>query len=282
MAHDIINYNIAEGFLWSEVNLKGERKYYVEGYASTNDEDLSGEVIDAQQDIYDQILNRNITLDIDHEEWYDEDGKILQRPKNTRIPVAKIVHAEMKSKGVWVKAEINTHLPSFKSVWGSIKDGFLKAFSIAFYPITKAGNTVKKLNLVNITLTGSPVNPQATFQVAMKSMSALIAKEAEDNNMTEENKTETIVENTEVAEPQTVVQEENSIEETVPETIVNNEPEHNNDAIAELKAEINSLKELTMTLKAELEKPVMKAVVENAPRVVEEQTVYVSPLNLIK
>jgi phage head maturation protease len=108
-----------------------------------------------------KIQLENITMDLEHEEWYSNDGKILAKPKNEKIPVAKIVHAELRPQGVWVKAQINTNLRSFNELWGSIKDGFLKAFSVAFYPIQKTGNIIKSLNLVNVTLTGSPVNPNA-------------------------------------------------------------------------------------------------------------------------
>lgn len=172
-------YSINDGFLWSEVNLKGSKQYYIEGYASTVDEDKAGEIIDvtAQRDIYDQVLTENITMDIEHEEWYDDNGKLLARPKNEKIPVAKIVHAELRPKGVWVKAQINTNLRSFNELWGSIKDGFLKAFSVAFYPVQKVGGVIKHLRLVNVTLTGSPVNPNATFAASMKSAAAWLDSE---------------------------------------------------------------------------------------------------------
>ena len=170
-------YNIDDEFLYSEVILKGgERHYYVEGYASTIDEDKSGEIIgfEAQKSLYNQIIGQNITMDIEHEEWYNEKGQLLPKPKNQLIPVAKVVDAELRPRGVWVKAEINRHLSKFDEVWNSIKDGFLKAFSVAFYPITKSGRTISALNLVNITLTGSPVNPNATFNVTMKSAKAYL------------------------------------------------------------------------------------------------------------
>jgi len=171
---NVFSYSINDGFLWSEVNLKGERQYFIEGFASTIDEDKSGEILEmsAQQDIHNQIQNENITMDIEHEEWYDEHGKMLSKPKNMKIPVAKVIHSEIRPRGVWVKAKINNNLRSFTELWGSIKDGFLKAFSVAFYPTQKAGSIIKHLNLVNITLTGSPVNPNATFAVSMKSAAA--------------------------------------------------------------------------------------------------------------
>ncbi len=60
---------------------------------------------------------------------------------------------------------LNTNLKNFSELLESIKDGFLKAFSVAFYPVAKASNgkVINKLALINVTLTGSPVNPYATF-----------------------------------------------------------------------------------------------------------------------
>lgn len=182
MDNKIFNYQLDDDFGFSQAIIKGNQKYYVEGYCSTVDKDKAGEVLDhsAQEDIYNQIQSENITLDLEHQLWYSDDGKLLPRPRNDKIPVAKVVEAKLTSRGVWIKAELNQNLDKFKELWGSIKDGFLKAFSVAFYPIQKAGSVIKHLNLVNITLTGSPVNSSATFAVAMKSASAwLDSQEAE-------------------------------------------------------------------------------------------------------
>ena len=289
MTEKLFDYKIQQGFLWSEVNLKGEKKYYIEGYASTIDEDKAGEIInyEAQEDMLAQIKSQNITLDVEHAEWYDDAGNVLNKPKNTTIPVAKVVSAELREKGVWVKAEINRNIPSFRSVWNSIKDGFLKAFSVAFYPVAKAGKEISKLNLVNITLTGSPVNPNATFSVAMKSAKAFLDQQKQeadkmseqeivkekvdvqpDVKAEEEVKSEAVVEEKqEVEEPK--VEEEPKKEEPKPE-----EPNP-------LEAEVKALKEEVAKLKAELEKPVMKAVKEEAPEVPVEEQKFVSPLSLI-
>jgi hypothetical protein len=177
-------YNIDDDFGHSVVSIKGERKYYVSGYCSTIDRDKSGEVIayTAQEDLHNQLKGENITLDTEHSEWYDTNGKVLAKPKNTTIPVAKVVESRLDEKGVWIKAELNQHISKFNEVWGSIKDGFLKAFSIAFYPIEKMGDgIIKRLNLVNITLTGSPVNPNATFTASMKSASAFLSLSMSEN-----------------------------------------------------------------------------------------------------
>jgi uncharacterized small protein (DUF1192 family) len=279
MTETMFDYKIEDGFLWSEVNLKGVKKYYVEGYASTIDRDLSGEVVDlsAQQDIYAQIKGRNITLDLEHQEWYDADGKILKKPRNELIPVAKVVDAELRENGVWIKAEINTNLSKFSEVWGSIKDGFLKAFSIAFYPVEMVGKAIKKLNLVNITLTGSPVNPNATFNAVMKSAKAhLDTKQKEEMEVIEmtdevkiiepEVKVDEVVEEVEVQQPE-VVEEKEVVVEAVIEPVVN-----------PLEAEVKALREEIAKLKAELEKPVMKAKVEKTEPRIEIRAM--SPLEL--
>jgi len=286
MTNNMFNYTIQDGFLWSEVNLKGNREYYVEGYASTIDEDLSGEIVGlkAQERLLEQIQNNNITLDIEHAEWYDDNGNVLPKPKNTTIPVAKVVSAELRERGVWIKAKINNHIPSFRSVWNSIKDGFLKAFSIAFYPVAKAGKEISDLNLVNITLTGSPVNTAATFNAVMKSAKAYLdsqrqeIKNMEENNMIEEIKND-------IPAAEIVVVEEKKEDEVIVEETKAFEPVINEE-IESLKAEIKALKEKYETvdakLKAELDKPVMKAIKEDAPSVPKEEQIYISPLKLVK
>jgi len=324
MADNIFNYSINDGFLWSEVNLKGEKKFYIEGYASTIDEDKAGEILDitAQQDICNQMQGTNITMDIEHEEWYDANGNILQRPKNEKIPVAKIVNAELRPRGTWVKAEINTNINSFKQVWGSIKDGFLKAFSVAFYPVEKVGSVIKHLNLVNVTLTGSPVNPNATFAVSMKSAAAWL--DSQENLKAEKNPSLTNPADTvplsnsadkfpvdephkhseiKSAEEKTMVTckecdkefEDKEKLEAHMEEAHKEKPEAKAEAEdskedkkedekeeSEVKAKVKALEMEVAALKAELQKPVMKAVVEQKMPV--EQPVFnkVSPLSMVR
>lgn len=315
----IFNYNINEDFSWSEVNLKGEKEFFVEGYASTIDTDLSGETVEmtAQQDVLNQTQGQNITLDIEHSEWYDEKGNLLQKPKNTKIPVAKIIHSELRPKGVWVKAQLNRHLRSFNEVWGSIKDGFLKAFSIAFYPTQRNGSRIKHLNLVNITLTGSPVNPNATFSVSMKSASAwldiqqheqivttnptetvpeITNKNMEANKMPEDEKEKFECKKCDKDFESKEALEEHREKEHSAEVKANIAPVSNDDInatikamkekqeqeLASLKAEIASSKTEIASLKAELAKPAMKAVVPVTMPETKPVMQIVSPLYLIK
>ena len=160
----------------TEGKLKSERKHYIEGYASTTDKDLAGEVINdkAQTSMLKQFRNRNITIDVEHEEWYGDDGKQLPKPKGTMIPVAKVIEARQDTKGTWIKAEMNNSIERFDEVWGSIKGGFLNAFSIGFFPLTQVGNVISDLNIVNLTLTGTPVNAGATFEPVLKSAVAYL------------------------------------------------------------------------------------------------------------
>jgi len=176
-----MEYKYLEQFEWEEVILKGVKKYTIEGYASTINEDLSQEYVtkSAQMDILDQIKGRLITVDVEHEVWYDDKtGKPISKP-NSVIPVARVIDAELREKGVWIKCEFNESAPKFKNVWDSIVNGFVHSFSVAFYPVEavrrKVGDGIKsfvnRLNLVNITLTGNPCNPEARFTPVMKTIS---------------------------------------------------------------------------------------------------------------
>lgn len=180
-----------------EVTIKGNKHYFIEGYIATTEPDLQNEVITerALGEMLTQIKSQNITMDLEHAEWLDESGNVLMQPKHAKIPVAKIVDAEIRTKsngakGVYVRAELNSALKDFNTLWASIKGKFLHAFSVAFYPVAAvkkmvnnvALNLVDSVRLVNVTLTGSPVNPGATFEPVMKA----VLKSMEADTMTEE------------------------------------------------------------------------------------------------
>lgn len=315
-------YNIDDEFAHSVVSLKGTKKYYIEGYASTIDKDKAGETLlqSAQQDLYAQLKGENITLDVEHEEWYDENKQVMRKPGNNRIPVAKVVDAKIDNKGVWIKAELNTHISRFQEVWGSIKDGFLKAFSVAFYPTHNVTNgLVRSLNLVNITLTGSPVNPNATFAVTMKSASAYmdsnkshspetytpdapspstpgIPNDIDIKNTNEVNKMES--EEKKLTPEEEEKKKKESTEDKKEDAVEDKKDEPKVKAIQDYEAEIKEMAEkyeakikaleVEMTakteeavkLKAELEKPIMKATVTEVP-VIKADFKIRSPLGLI-
>jgi len=148
---------------FSTMNTKGG-KPTVTGYISVPEIDLYNDLVtpQAMKSMLAQILSKTITIDYEHEAWRDD---------NTILPVGRIVEAKVDERGLWVKAELNTHSPKFKALWGSIKDGFITAFSIAFKPLKVVTKTIgdvtvkliEDLQLLNVALTGSPVNQGAVL-----------------------------------------------------------------------------------------------------------------------
>jgi len=152
-----------ENLAFSEVVVKGEKQYYVEGYVSTYDVDVQNEQVtkSCMKDMNQQMMERSIKFDEDHETILEEN-----LDKN---PVARVIEHRVDNKGLWVKALLNSAHSKFKELWGSIKSGMIDAFSIAFLPVDMAKKYVKgkavrlleKVKLINIALTGNPVNPEA-------------------------------------------------------------------------------------------------------------------------
>ena len=227
----------------TQVITKSDGKhYFIEGYASTIDKDLAEDVVDksAQMDILESVKNRTITLDLEHERFINKDGTIADRPHAGGISVGKVVHAELRSKGVWIEVELNQHIERFKSIWNSIKNNFLNAFSVAFRPVeiitkeTENGivRIIKRLNLYNIALTGEAANPNATFKPVMKSLLNKYKKEA--INMSEE-KNDTQI------DLKSVNKRLDSIEESVKSVIKNKELE---DKINDLGTRVEKLEKV--------------------------------------
>ena len=152
-----INYDVIEE--------KGKKKYFVSGYISTDDIDIVDDLVtrEAMADMLEQIKSSNIKVDYDHEA-FREDPSIL--------PVGKIIEAKLDDKGLWAKVELNQNSPKFKDMWESIKNGFVDAFSIAFKPIKVIEKFIgdvkvrvlEQLKLLNVALTGVPINEGATIQ----------------------------------------------------------------------------------------------------------------------
>ena len=168
-------------------------KIFLIGYISTIDEDKSGDIVtlEAQNSMLFQIKNQVITMDLDHETWRDNETGKVREVASHKIPVAKIIDARVDNKGTFVKAELNQSHPLFENIFKSIKDGFLNSFSIA-YKITdfvktevkgKIKTLINGLNLLNVAITGTPVNEKATFNMSLKSQ---LVKKMESEKITEE------------------------------------------------------------------------------------------------
>lgn len=272
-------FSYAVEFEPTEIITKGVKKHLIKGYFSTIDEDLSTETvtIDAQKDILAQVKGRTITLDAEHEIFYGSDGKPLPKP-SSNIPLGKVIDAELDldakygKKGVYGTVELNSDAPRFKNIWSSILKGFLHSFSVAFYPIEAVKQKVKgvfksfvnKLNLINITLTGAPMNPNATFVPVMKSaLNSMDSFDTYDLNHNNEvyNMTETELKNNpqedevkkdEVKVKKDEVKDQEVVEEVTEESkesdVVKETPE------VETKSKEIDLKSMIASLKSEFSK----------------------------
>jgi len=143
------------------VETKAGKDYYVTGYAATDEIDLVNDMVtkEAMQEMLGQINNGSVPvkIDIEHESIDRETGHIKDM-----IPVGKTIQGRMDSKGLWIKVKLNNAIDRFKDVWGSVKNGFLDAFSITFrvkdreFRMINGVKTrlIHSLDLMNIALTG--------------------------------------------------------------------------------------------------------------------------------
>ena len=262
------------------VQEKSGKKHYITGYISTSDKDLLNDVVSekALDAMLKSLHMKNIKLDVEHEAWRENNPSI--------VPVGKIIEAHRDEKGIFVKAMINADHKRFKEVWGSIKNGFLDAFSIAYkakdytYKLIDGVKTriLDGIELLNVALTGNPVNPKATMtSVFMKSLNNY----KEENRMTDENEKplDKVGE-----EPKVKVEEKpkEEVKETTEdvkkdESETEEKVEEKSEEITELKSiidskdkEMKSMKEKLDELEAEikgltkkLEEPIMKADVKD-------------------
>jgi len=268
-------------------NKDGTKNYYVEGYISTSEKDVYNDIVtkEGMESMLKQINERQITIDYDHEVWRDS---------NSILPVGKIEEARIDENGLWVKCKLNPASPKFKNLWGSIKGGFITAFSIAFKPLKTLMKTIgdtevrllEDLQLLNVALTGAPVNKTAIMtDFGMKSVMLKAITEMEEIKMSEEEKKklDTPEEDSEEvkAEEKPVKEEEKKEEEEKVE-----EKSEDNKIVEELTAQLKSLQEKMEKQEAELksikEKEVFKAVVETPQVEIKSEDSRTNVLNFIR
>lgn len=285
---------------YSSVEVKGERESFVTGYIAVPEIDLENDLMTdtALKSMLRQITESAITLDFEHEAFRD-DPSIL--------PVGMIVEAKVDNRGLWVKAKLNKHSPKYKALWGSIKEGFVNAFSVAFKPIKtvtkKIGDVsvrlIEELKLLNVAMTGTPMSPGS--RMTGHSMKSVMLKAIEDT------KEEKVLINksllTKIMEVKDMAEEEVKQEETVeapveevapepeaeaevapePETVVEEAPAVQEKALNELKAKFDKLAKENAELKSEVKSikasEVFKSTVETKPELKAEK---VEMLNLIQ
>lgn len=252
---------------WSVIETKDGKKHYITGYISTKDLDKVNDIVteDCLKDMVMQLNQGNIKLDVEHEAFRDNPNI---------IPAGRIIESRIDAKGIWVKAELNIDSPKFDNVWGSVKNKFLDAFSIAFRPIKvikkSAGKAIvrilNQIELLNVALTGNPVNPECLIgQVFTKSILEL---KSEDDNMAEEEVKETpVVETPAVEEAKVEAPVEAKVETPVAEPVVEAvaEAKVENAEVKALKEQLDKQNEELKALQLSMKKPVLKSKVEDAP-----------------
>lgn len=152
--------------------LKSRKGHFVTGYITTDEVDLYNEVVTepAMDDMITKLKSGKIKLDIDHSQ-FDKKGDI----PIGRIVEAKKIQEDGKIK-IWVKAKLNDAHDKFGEVWKSVKDKMLDAFSIAYNIIDQTTESVngkvvtllKSLDIINVAITGNPVNRGASMTNSFK------------------------------------------------------------------------------------------------------------------
>lgn len=130
--------------------------WYVEGYCSTHDLDLVGDMItkEASQAAADQLVG--LTLLYNH---------------NPDEPIGTVVASKADDKGIWVKCLVSKTEPKR---WEQIKESVLNKFSIRLLErdskkSQKSGrivNLIKSMIIKEISLTSLPANPRALAGMA--------------------------------------------------------------------------------------------------------------------
>jgi hypothetical protein len=248
----------------------GEKDYYIEGHISTIDPDSARDITTSscQDDLTLQTKTRDITMDLDHESFRNEDGTTPERDLN-KIPVAKITESKRTAVGTYVKAMLNKSHPMFKNILSSIKNGFLHSFSIAYHvkdAVSKNVNgemfrLLNKVELRNVGITGNPVNTNATFSVSLKSY----IKKMEETQ--EYSKLEEAIVNLKSELSSELKLSFDSLKEDLNKSIselksVKPDEEEEQEASEEESLEVKSLKERLVELENKLKEPVMSGAVE--------------------
>ena len=284
------------------VEVKGEERVFMEGFISTTDKDLVNDVVtkNCLNSMQQQILERNIKLDIEHEAFRGSSVEEKEINK-TRIPAGKITDATVRDFndgrfGLGVKAELNRNHKEFDKIKGNVLEKYLDAFSIAYIPTKIANKSINgeevrlldDVRLLNVALTGNPVNTVSQIRdVFMKSIDAIEEyKNEKSTNPEIENKLEVknhnhvsdtklnygrknMVKGKDKTKPEEEQKEDS--EETKDEESEGNEEKSVSsesgdvESKSELKAlreEVNALKKDNAEIKALLKRPVHKSMAE--------------------
>jgi len=136
---------------------------YIEGYASDFDIDRDGEYIapDALQKALDSYM-RNPVLCY-HHKMSDAMGQVVE--------------ASVDGKGLWIKARVDAPEPGTEAAnrFRQVAKGTLRGFSIGGFfkkAVNKGRTMINEIDLVEISLTPTPVNPRTLGSVVGKALNS--------------------------------------------------------------------------------------------------------------
>jgi HK97 family phage prohead protease len=172
-----------ENFLFSTgIEIKNENgEDVVYGYIATKDKDRVNDIITDRclESMLSQMKDSTIKADVEHESMRG-DTPTEKELNKTIIPVGKLEPVGIDKNGLKVKTTLNKNHQRYNEVKGSIKDGYLDAYSIAYIPIDApnakiGGEDIRFLNdvrLINVAFTGNPINTKAKItDIMLKSFS---------------------------------------------------------------------------------------------------------------
>lgn len=151
----------AEFSIKSLEKAKDDDTRLIEGYASTNDLDRQGDIVEPEafRTAIAEFMGNPIVFYM--HEW-------------RKLPIGKVNAANIDKKGFWVKAQITKSNDTANEVWSLIQEGVLKTFSIGFdildgkWEVLNGDEIfrITKLRLYEVSVVNIPANRHATFSVA--------------------------------------------------------------------------------------------------------------------
>lgn len=127
----------------------------VEGYASTNDIDRSGDVVSAA--VWEKGLENYLK------------NPVILAYHDYHKPVGRMIEHKTDGKGLWIKARIS---PAATEVYNLVKDGVMTAFSIGFRVLDAEYNQaaevflIKEVELHEISVVPVPANQNTLFSLS--------------------------------------------------------------------------------------------------------------------
>ena len=166
----------------------GVQEVHLDGFISTTDQDLVDDIVtkNCLESMKNQIIDRNLKLDIEHEAFRGDTPEEKELNK-TKIPAGRMYDAVVETigaarYGLRVKSMLNNFNKDFKNIKGNVITKMLDAYSIAFIPTKTSEKVIKgkmvrfleDVILLNVGMTGNPINTNSKNRdIFMKAINSL-------------------------------------------------------------------------------------------------------------